>query len=77
MANPKSKKRRKILVFSVIAVVLAGLTAFAVLRKHEPEIAVETDKVTHRDITETVVANGRIQPVVQVKISAEVSGEII
>ena len=77
MANPKSKQRRKILVFSAIAVVLAGLTAFAALRKHEPEIAVETDKVTRRDITETVVANGRIQPVVQVKISAEVSGEII
>ena len=29
MANPKSKQRRKILVFAAIAVVLAGLTAFA------------------------------------------------
>lgn len=29
------------------------------------------------NLTETVVANGRIQPVKQVKISAEVSGEIV
>jgi len=33
--------------------------------------------VTRRDLTEIVVANGRIQPVTQVKISPEVSGEII
>jgi HlyD family secretion protein len=33
--------------------------------------------VTRRNITELVVANGRIQPVVQVKINPEVSGEII
>ena len=77
MANLKSSKRRKRIVFSLIAVALAGLTAFALLRKHEPEISVETAKVSRRSLTETVVANGRIQPVVQVKISAEVSGEII
>ena len=77
MATPKAKRWRKLIVFSVILLGLAGLTAFALLRKREPEIGVETDKVTRRDLTETVVANGRIQPVVQVKISAEVSGEII
>lgn len=38
---------------------------------------VQVDKVTRRDITETVVANGRIQPVTQVLISPEVAGEII
>ena len=37
----------------------------------------QTDKVTRRNLTELVVANGKIQPVVQVKISPEVSGEII
>jgi HlyD family secretion protein len=77
MANPKARRRRKIIVFSCILLGLVGLTLAVVLRKQEPEIAVETDKVTRRDITETVMANGRIQPVVQVKISAEVSGEII
>ena len=39
-------------------------------------MAVETEKVVGRDLVETVVANGKIEPVVQVKISPEVSGEI-
>jgi len=77
MANPKSKQRRKILVFSAIGLVLAGLTTAAIFRKREPVITVQTDKVARRNITETVVANGKIQPVLQVKISPEVSGEII
>jgi HlyD family secretion protein len=72
-----SKRRRKILVFSIILVALVGLGAFAVLRKREPVIRVQTEKVTRRNLTEMVVANGKIQPVVQVKISPEVSGEII
>jgi HlyD family secretion protein len=38
---------------------------------------VQTENVTRRDITEKVVANGKIQPVLQIKISPEVSGEII
>src|SRR5438876_11768074 len=77
MANPKNKKRRRIIVFSAISLVLAGLTLAAIFRKREPVITVQTEKVARRNITETVVANGRIQPVVQVKISPEVSGEII
>ncbi len=77
MATPKSKKRRKILIFSAIGVVLVGLTLAAIFRKREPIITVQTEKVARRNITETVVANGKIQPVLQVKISPEVSGEII
>jgi len=75
MANPK--KRRKIIIFSVIGLALAGLTAFAILRKREAVITIQTEKVARRNITEIVSANGKIQPVVQVKISPEVSGEII
>ena len=73
----KSKKRRKIIVFSLIGLALAGLAAFALLRKREVVITVQTEKVARRNLTELVLANGRIQPVLQVKISAEVSGEII
>ncbi len=73
-----SKKRRKIVVLSVIGLVLIGLvSAVVVAKKRKPVIAVQTEKVTRRDLTETVMANGRIQSVVQVKISPEVSGEII
>lgn len=77
MANPKSKKRKRILVLTGIAVILVSLVLVAVMRKREPVISVQTEKVKTRDITELVPANGRIYPVLQVKISPEVSGEII
>src|SRR6266568_9635084 len=75
MANPK--KRRKAVVFSLIGVVLAGLAAVAAFKKRDVLITVQTEKVARRNITEIVIANGKIQPVLQVKISPEVSGEII
>jgi HlyD family secretion protein len=75
MAN--SKKRRKLIVFSIIAVVLLSLTLAAVFRKREVLISITTDKVARRNLTELVVANGKIQPVVQVVISPEVAGEIV
>jgi HlyD family secretion protein len=75
MAN--SKKRRKILIFSVIGIALIALTAGAILRKREVIITVQTEKVARHNLTEIVVANGKIQPVVHVQISPEVSGEII
>jgi len=40
-------------------------------------ITVQTEKVARRNLTEVVVATGKIQPVTLVKISPEVSGEII
>jgi HlyD family secretion protein len=40
-------------------------------------VSVELTKVEPRSIVETVSASGRIQPAVEVKISPEVSGEII
>jgi HlyD family secretion protein len=72
-----SKKRRKIIIFTVIGLVLVGLTVLALVRKREVVITVQTEKVSRRNINETVPANGKIQPVVQVNISPEVSGEII
>src|SRR5205823_6841236 len=75
MAN--SKKRRKTLVFGLIGVVLAGLAAVAAFKKRDVVIIVQTEKIGRRNLMEIVVANGKIQPVLQVKISPEVSGEII
>jgi HlyD family secretion protein len=71
----KSKTTRRI----VIAVVLLLLVALLplVCRKRDQAVAVTTEKVTRRDLTELIVANGKIQPVVQVVISPEVAGEII
>jgi HlyD family secretion protein len=72
-----SKKRRKFIVFSLIGLLILGLAAVAIFHKREPVITIQTEKVTRRNLTEIVVANGKIQPVVQVTISPEVSGEII
>src|SRR5687768_14579455 len=76
MPKPKNKTR-KVIVFSLIGVVIAALATVAAVRKREIVIEIQTDKVSRRNITEVVVANGRIQPVVQVVINPEVSGEII
>ena len=73
----KSKKRKKIIILSVIGLALVALTTVALMRDREPVFAVEVGKGTLRDLTELVPANGRIFPVLQVKISPEVSGEII
>jgi HlyD family secretion protein len=75
MANPK--KRRKIIIFSIVGVLLVTLTGGAILHKREAVITIQTEKVTRRNLTELVTANGKVQPVLQVKISPEVSGEII
>jgi HlyD family secretion protein len=77
MANAKSKKRRKIIVFSVIILALIASALVVVFRKREVVITVQTEKAARRSITELVVANGRVQPVLQVVIAPEVSGEII
>jgi HlyD family secretion protein len=73
----KSTRRRKLWVFGLIGLALVAMVVLAAFSKHETFITVQTGKVIRRDLTEIVVANGRIQPVTQVKISPEVSGEII
>jgi HlyD family secretion protein len=75
MAIPK--KRRKWIFFLALILVLGGLVLIAVLKRKEPPIIVQTEKVSHRNITEIVVANGKIQPVKHVTISPEVAGEIV
>jgi HlyD family secretion protein len=72
-----TKKRRRTVVLSLIGLLVVGGVMFAIFHKREPIITVQTEKVARRSLTEIVVANGKIQPVVQVTISPEVSGEII
>lgn len=75
---PKNKKgKRKWIILTVILVAIVGIFIAASFRKKDDAISVQTGKVERRDITEEVVANGRVQPVLEVKISPEVSGEII
>jgi HlyD family secretion protein len=72
-----SRRNRKIFLFLgiTLAVIVIGVAWF--LHRRNPPVIVQTEKVARRNLTEVVVANGKIQPVVQVTISPEVSGEII
>src|SRR5688572_17901755 len=77
MSNPKRRSRRRLLlVLSFLLCAGLGAGAYFYFKKREVILTVQTEKVGRRDITELVVANGKIQPVVQVVINPEVSGEI-
>jgi HlyD family secretion protein len=77
MANSGRKTRRKWLLALAVVLALAAGTGAYYQRKREKPIIIQTEKVARRNLTEIVVANGKIQPVLSVKISPEVSGEII
>jgi HlyD family secretion protein len=72
----RRKSRKKLIVLILAGIVLLGVALFWALRKKEPAISVQTEKIARHTLTETVIANGKIYPVVQVHISPEVSGEI-
>jgi HlyD family secretion protein len=73
-------KKRKliwiILGLVVLVIALVGLKNAGVIGKDEG-IKVATEKVIRRDITETVNASGKIYPEIEVKVSPDVSGEIV
>jgi HlyD family secretion protein len=72
------KKRRTGLIFALIGILLVALLAFAIISGRKTQtIAVDVEPVTSHSIVQTVIATGVIQPETQVKISPEVSGEII
>lgn len=74
-------KSKKLLRYLLIAAVV--LIVFAIIGKKKgmfgkPEtIDVVVEKPEYRTIIESISANGKIEPVIEVKISPEVSGEII
>jgi HlyD family secretion protein len=61
----------------VLIVLLIALSKAGVLGNKEKGTEVETAAVDEITIVETVSATGKIQPEIEVKISSEVSGEII
>ncbi len=75
------KKRKNLIRIGIAAVVLI-IIALAVARKQgligkEDITKVTAEKAELRSIIETVSANGKIQPEAEVKISPDVSGEVI
>ena len=74
-----SKKKIYILLGAVVALVvlLIVLSKAGIIGNKDKGTEIETAKADEITIVETVSATGKIQPEIEVKISSEVSGEII
>jgi len=79
-SNAKARKRRRRnrrIIIAIVIFVIGAIVWGKYFRKTEELLAVDTAKVARRDLIETVLASGRVQPVTQVAINPEVAGEII
>jgi HlyD family secretion protein len=77
-AAPQKKKSRKLfIIVSLLGFVVLVAVVFAATRKKETGIPVTTEKAVVKTITHLVTATGKVQPEVEVKISPEVTGEIV
>lgn len=72
-----AKKKKKSIWWIAAAVLIVILMIASKTCKKDKTPVVETSKVERMTITETIPANGKIQPVTEVKISPDVSGEIV
>ncbi|MBI5645537.1 MAG: efflux RND transporter periplasmic adaptor subunit [Ignavibacteriae bacterium] len=76
--NAKKKNRKKLYIFSGIGLIVIVLVLVIIFGgKSENIVVVQTENVKRMTITQIVEATGKIEPQTQVKINAEVSGEII
>lgn len=67
-------------IFILLGIILAAIALFFIFGKgkgNDDVKIVEVNKASQMTIVETVSATGKIQPEVEVKISSEVSGEVI
>ena len=76
MTGKKSKKKLWIIIGAALVVIVIIILAI-VKGKGSDDIKVATEKVTKRTITQSVSANGKIQPEKDIKISPYISGEVI
>lgn len=74
----KKKKTTRYIIFGIIGLIIllvilkkTGVVGSSAIMK------IATEHVTKRNIVETISASGKIQPETEVKISPEVSGEIV
>lgn len=69
--------RKKIFIFGGIGLLIILIILAVTKKKGTGETKVATELVTSRTIIETVSANGKIQPEIDVKISPYISGEVV
>src|SRR5438046_9697372 len=76
VAKKRRSRRRRYILFGSIGVVLLLIIISVIASKREKPIQVTTEKAVRKTILQTVSATGKVQPETEVKISAEVAGEI-
>lgn len=76
-SSPKRSLRWLWITLAVLLIAGGGAGVASYQKFAKKPLTVQTEKVGRRNLTEIVTATGKVQPVVQVKISPEVSGEII
>jgi HlyD family secretion protein len=72
-----NKLLRYLLIASVLLIVLAVVGKKAGWFGKEIAVEVAVEKIERRNIVETITANGKVQPETEIKISPDVSGEIV
>jgi HlyD family secretion protein len=77
MAGKKSNRTRNIVIISVAVIILLVIARLAGWIGGDENLKVAIDQVTTETITETVSASGKVQPEIEVKIAADVSGEVV
>ena len=69
-------KKGKIIIGSVIVLGIIGFFMLKVFRKNDKELVIRTYVVDNYTVENTVTATGTIQPLEQVEVGTQVSGEI-
>ena len=69
-------KKGKIIISVIILLGILGFITFKVLKKSDKELVIRTYVVDDYTIENTVTATGTIQPLEQVEVGTQVSGEI-
>lgn len=74
----KKKKNNNKLIFILLALIICLVAAVMYKQKNKPRgEKVAAEKALKRTIKETVAASGKVFPITEVKISSDVSGEIV
>ena len=69
-------KKGKIIIISVIVIAVLGFVMLKVFKKSDKELVIRTYVVEDYTVENTVTATGTIQPLEQVEVGTQVSGEI-
>ncbi len=77
MSKKQPFLKRKSILITLAALLLAGGVAVTLLKLREKPVEVTTEKVFSKEVVHIVTATGKIEPELVVAMSPDVSGEII